>query len=111
MKAKKNTIEIAKWYVEVLNMDGQPVVKLEDFQTVTKHLSWLHEDDGIYIDNLEGEKDELKDEVKQLKNMINVTIGLAYSKDENEAIDYLINEKEQSLLFPEDQSWKRQNKK
>lgn len=39
MKAKKNTIEIAKWYVEVLNMDGQPVVKLEDFQTVTKHLS------------------------------------------------------------------------
>lgn len=43
--------------------------------------------------------------------MINVTIGLAYSKDENEAIDYLINEKEQSLLFPEDRKWKEQNKK
>ena len=43
--------------------------------------------------------------------MINVTIGLAYSKDENEAIDYLINQKDQSLLFPEDRKRKEQNKK
>jgi len=49
------------------------------------------------IDDLKRARVEIKElqkQKKQLKNMINTTIGIAYDKDEQEAIDYLMNEQD-----------------
>lgn len=48
--------------------------------------------DANKIDDLERKIKELKKQNKQLKQMINTTIGVSYDKDETEAIDYLVNE-------------------
>ena len=50
--------------------------------------------DANKMDNLEQKIKELKKQNKQLKQMINTTIGIAYDKDEQEAIDYLMNEQD-----------------
>lgn len=41
----------------------------------------------------------LEGEIKLLKNMINTTIWIAYDKWDEDAIDYLINERNHSDFF------------
>ena len=42
--------------------------------------------------NKNKEISDLKDKNKQLREIINTTIGVAYDKDEQDAISYLVNE-------------------
>lgn len=48
--------------------------------------------DSNKISDLKWKIKELKKQNRQLKQMINTTIGVSYDKDETEAIDYLVNE-------------------
>ena len=50
--------------------------------------------DANKISDLKEKIKELKKQNRQLKQMINTTIGIAYDKEEYEAITYLVNEKE-----------------
>lgn len=41
----------------------------------------------------------VEEENKKLKNMINTTIGIAYDKDDFDAIEYLVHERDGSECF------------
>ena len=45
------------------------------------------------------ENGKLEKENKKLKNMINTAIGIAYSKDDYDAIEYLVHERDGSEYF------------
>lgn len=56
---------------------------------------------------------DLKDKNEQLRDMINITIGIAYDKDEQDAISYLVNEvsQYQDLFVNDDEHGKTKRKR
>ena len=60
-------------------------------------------DDERYKSHRKESKDDkikkLSEENRILKNMINTTIGIAYDKDDFDAIEYLVHERDGSECF------------
>ena len=94
--SKKNNTSIV--IVRAEQRDGKSFVPYEDFINAVERTIKAHNEAVERVNKQEKRIQELIKKIKQLRKMIDIAIGYSYDKDNDDAMEYLINEKDQ---YPE----------